>query len=199
MRAQRFRWLFPLLVLGTAAACGSDDEIVDPNGDPPPPVEWMLSGDRTGSSAGDHAVLELYSAGPDSRVDLMLQVPGGSYLSIYSPQGQNTVAKTVYDVDEDEPTLWHAWLQLEAATDTEDFVAVDGNLALETLSENSAEGSFSLDTREVDGDGVIIPDGLAVHVQGRFSARIERTSPGTRAVMKGRAAWQPIAVLGLQH
>ena len=191
-------WLLPVLVLGLAA-CGGDDEVVDPGPGPVQPVVWMLSGDRTEEATGDYAVMELHTAGGDSYVQLLLRVDGGHSLAISSPRGENSVAKTVYDVEESASDDWHARLILSTTGDPEHFVAIDGFVTVEALSQEQVSGFFSLDTQELDDDEELVPGGLKVRVQGTFTARIERSSPGSRAVMKGTAKWLSIAQLGFSR
>lgn len=196
MRAREWLlWLLPVLVLGWVA-CSSDDEVVDPGTKSSHDVVMRMSGDHSGELTGDYAVLELFSAGPDSRVDLMLQVTGGTTLRIYSPLGENTVTKTVYEVEESESDDWHARLEFYEGPETQVYAATDGFVTMETVSQTSATGFFHLETRELDSEGNLIPGGEQVQVQGTFSADIQRSSPGTRAVMKGTATWRPIAAIG---
>lgn len=158
-------------------ACGSDG-----TEEPPPPaphdfVQWQLSGDLDLDSEGGYAQMELYSAGDQSQAILVLQVEGGSTLTMRSPRGLVHLQKTVYDVGESDG-YWTAKLEMIDGTSQLNFRGASGFLNAAELAADRVSGDFQVSSAyEIDTQGQPVASGKEIRINGIFSAHITRTNP----------------------
>jgi hypothetical protein len=171
--------LVSVLVL-ILAACGKNEE--DSVSTPTPPlnsVEWSITGDLVSAAQGEVAQLTVPPSSSNARLSLEFQVEGGSSLSLSGTEGDLTVRKASYTVNNSQKSCWRGHLTLRSSESRQDFRAGDrdGLLVFEKASAQRVEGTLFLPARETDEAGMDLPEGQRLTVHATFSAAVEAATP----------------------